>query len=80
MTITPVQDSDINDQSKDDYYYCVVSGLCGGDTSTTEKIYVNWVPEILITNPSNTDRCESESASFRITATPSDLSDPISYR
>jgi hypothetical protein len=72
LSIIPVQDSDINDQNTDDYYYCVVQGLCDTVAKISEPITVKTAPEISISShPTGAIKCKGDNITFTVNATSS---------
>jgi hypothetical protein len=87
LIVNPVKTSDINNQIFDeetgqalDYYFCVVTGLCG-DSAISSPITVLLVPEINIpVPPSSATICEDSVQVFTVDAKPSDITQAIKYQ
>jgi hypothetical protein len=87
LIVNPVVASDISNQIFDDstgqpldYYFCVVTGLCG-DSAVSSPITVLLVPEINISgNPMSATICENEDHMFVVDAKPSDITKAIKYQ
>ena len=84
LLILDINSSDINNLALDavnDYYYCVVKGLCNGEFGdTSDPVILKIAPEINISaNPSNRVVCENNNVYFTATFSPSDITESVTY-